>query len=195
MRIIPWLAASLLLACLGIPAAMAQGGYSPDISTQDVGEHVGKQRWVVGALIGYNDKPLEDYDDEEKWLAFPLLVYEGERFFIRANQLGIKLTPDHAFKLDVLGKFNGLDAYDSSDSDFLQGMDDRDPAFEAGAQLTWSPQPLGFGARALAVADVSSEYDGWNGRAEVFYRQGNQKWVMTYTGGLMPGLSGAGYCI
>ena len=83
----------------------------------------------IGAL--YKDKPYEDYDSSEKTNAVPIVLYQGERFFVRGATIGWDILDSDVWQLAIIGEFLN-DGYDSSDSDFLVGMSDRDPSFGVG---------------------------------------------------------------
>lgn len=128
---------------------------------------------ILGAGVVYRDKVYKGYDDDEKAQAIPLVLWENDTFFVRATSVGWKLVANETWEVAAIGEFHG-DGYDSSDSDFLNGMSDRDQSFNAGAQLTWK-MDNGFGLRGTWVADVSNEHDGYQTRGEGFYvhRAGN----------------------
>ena len=64
-----------------------------------------------------------------------IVLHEGERFYVRGNRAGYRFLGRKPFQLNAIGRVNAM-GYDSGDSDFLAGMDDRDPAFELGGPTT-----------------------------------------------------------
>ncbi len=133
---------------------------------------------ILGAGAVYRDKVYKGYDDDEKVQAIPLVLWENDTFFVRATSVGWKLVANEHWEVAAIGEFHG-EGYDSSDSDFLEGMRDRDQSFNAGAQLTYK-FGNGFGLRGTWVADVSNEHEGYQTRGEGFYQHGTGNWVFRY---------------
>jgi len=88
---------------------------------------------------------------------FPLLVYEGEHFFLRGPKLGFKLIQRDRFSLTLLGSYRG-DGYKGSDSVFLQGMANRDGTFEVGMQSSLTSSVGKFSVSLLS--DILNEHKG-----------------------------------
>ena len=128
---------------------------------------------ILGAGVVYRDKVYKGYDDDEKAQAIPLVLWENDTFFVRASSVGWKLVSNESWEVAAIGEFHG-EGYDSSDSDFLEGMRDREQSFNGGAQLTYK-FGNGFCLRGTWVADISNEHDGYQTRGEAFYvhRAGN----------------------
>lgn len=132
----------------------------------------GGQGVAVGAGIAYKDKPYKKYDSSDKTSAVPIVLYEGDHFFVRGQSLGWDFLDDDTWELAIVGEYLA-DGYDSSDSDFLRGMSDRDPSVGVGGHVIYRPENLGF--KFVAVTDVADESEGSQMRGEVFYvyRPGN----------------------
>ena len=127
----------------------------------------GKRPITVGLGALYKDKPYKDYDSDEKTNPVPIILYEGESFFVRGSSLGWKFVDSNGLEFAAIGEYLA-DGYDSSDSDYLRGMDDRDPSFGIGGHVIWNPEALGF--KLTAVTDVTDNSDGNQIRGEVFYK-------------------------
>ena len=112
---------------------------------------------TVGAGVLWRDKVYDDYEDSDKIQPFPLILFEGDRFFVRASNLGWKFVRGSEWEVAAIAEFEG-DGYDESSSDTLDGMDDRDPYFGVGGQVTWQPSKWGFTLKG--TTDVASESDG-----------------------------------
>jgi len=140
----------------------------------------GKRPFTLGVGGIYKDKPYKGYDNGDKWQAFPLVIYEGEHFFVRGTSLGWKFITTKPWEVGVLGEYWG-DGYESSDADILEGMDDRDPSFALGGYVTWAPEK--FGLKLEAASDVSGNSDGTQVKAMAFYRNRFDNWFYQATGG------------
>jgi outer membrane protein len=127
----------------------------------------GKRPITVGLGALYKDKPYKDYDSDEKTNPVPIILYEGDSFFVRGGSLGWKFIDSKGLEFAAVGEYLA-DGYDSSDSDYLRGMDDRDPSFGVGAHVIWNPDALGF--KLTAVTDVTDNSDGSQVRGDVFYK-------------------------
>ncbi len=127
----------------------------------------GKRPITAGLGILYKDKPYKDYDNDEKTNLVPVILYEGENFFVRGSSLGWKFVDSKDLEFAAVGEYLA-DGYDSSDSSYLSGMSDRDPSFGVGAHVIWNPEALGF--KLAAVTDATDNSDGSQVRGEVFYK-------------------------
>jgi len=123
--------------------------------------------FTIGAGVHYRDEPYKKYDSDEETSLIPIILYEGERFFVRADTLGWDLADSDVWELAIIGQYLEY-GYDSSDSDFLNGMSDRDPSIGVGGHVIWKPEKLGL--KFSAVTDVADESEGSQVVGEIFYR-------------------------
>ena len=107
----------------------------------------------LGSVISTN--PYRGAD--RKILALPLLAYEGERFFVRGTNVGYDLVKQNNLTLSLLSSYR-MAGYDSSDSDFLRGMADRNGTLEAGLQVSLATDLGRFSATLLS--DVLDKHNG-----------------------------------
>lgn len=121
---------------------------------------------TIGAGISYIDRPYEDYDSDEKTFPIPIILYEGKHLFARGQTIGWDFTTSDTWELAVIAEYL-FQGYEESDSDFLDGMDDRDPSIGVGGHVVW--QPNEFGVKLTAVTDVADESDGSQVRGKLFY--------------------------
>jgi len=140
---------------------------SQAIQADEFSASTGKRPITVGLGVLHQDKPYDGYDDDEKTKPVPVILYEGENFFVRGSNLGWKFIDTNGLELSLVGQYLA-DGYDSSDSDNLRGMDDRDPSFGVGGQAIWNPDALGF--KLSAVTDVTDNSDGQQVVGELFYK-------------------------
>lgn len=134
---------------------------------------------TIGLLGAYIDTPIKGIDDEDKTAVAPLIIYEGERFFFRATSFGWKFIDDENFEFAVLAEGRFAESWDSSDSNALTGMDDRDPSLDGGIQFT--AQEGNFGAKVTAVGDLTDTHSGWEVRTEGFYQTRMGKWLPRFS--------------
>ena len=165
--------AVFILATAGA-AFPAQTATADEVSVQ-----AREPKWTVGVGALFRDKPYEDFDSEERWQPIPLVLYEGERFFVRGSNLGWKFVNTKPWEVSVLLEAQG-DGYEASDSDFLDGMDDRDPYVGAGGQVIWNPEKFGIGL--TATTDITSESDGYQAVAKAFWRNRVGPWMYQFSG-------------
>jgi outer membrane protein len=137
---------------------------------------------TAGLGILYKDKPYKDYDNDEKSSLVPVILYEGESFFVRGSSLGWKFIDNKGLEFAAVGEYLA-DGYDHSDSDYLSGMKDRDPSFGVGAHVIWNPEALGF--KLAAVTDVTDNSDGSQVRGEVFYKYRTGDWMFKPSAGFV----------
>ena len=127
---------------------------------------VGAQGLAIGLGVGYRDKPYKDYDSDDKVGALPIAYYEGSHFFLRGQSIGWDFMGDSPLEVAIVGELFA-DGYDSGDSDFLDGMSDRDPSFGVGGHILYRPENLGV--KFVALTDVTDNSEGSQMRGEVFY--------------------------
>ena len=123
-------------------------------------------RWTVGALVIDRDAPYRDLD--EGLLVVPLVRFEGERAYLRGLRGGVRLVESPGHELAVFAQAR-LDGYDSKDSPYLAGMEDRRASLDLGLASTWTSQTLGALELSAAVdaLDRSGGYElaaSWTGR-------------------------------
>ena len=108
----------------------------------------------------------------------PLVLFEGKRFFVRGGNAGWKFIDNNAWELAVILEAQD-DGYDESNSNDLNGMDDRDPWIAAGAQLKW--QPNKFGLKFAATSDIVQESEGQQVNFDIFWQDSNKGWTANYS--------------
>ena len=111
----------------------------------------------VGLAMAYSNEPYRGVGSETQ--PFPILLYRGKRFaafgpFMSYQLFG--LDRPWAVKAVLSPAFDG---YDSDDSDFLDGMDDRDKTVEGGFELEYEADIAEFGL--TFKHDLLSEHDGY----------------------------------
>jgi outer membrane protein len=145
----------------------------------DAGD-TGARPITLGAGILFRDKVYDDYEDSDKIQPVPLILYEGDRFFFRASNMGWKFIRGGEWEVAAIMEFEG-DGYDESSSDTLDGMDDRDPYIGAGGEVTWQPSKWGFTLKG--TTDIASESDGSQFSGNVHWTNKSGPFITKLSGG------------
>lgn len=136
---------SIALVLLHAGAAGAQV-----IDGRDTGNTMG-----VGLL--WNTEPYRGVDSE--FYAFPTITWRIGRVFVREAGLGFQIAGDTHWSVDAFAELR-FDGYDADDSDFLDGMDDRDGTLDAGLAYVRRSPTLGKFAFSVA-ADTLDRHGGY----------------------------------
>jgi outer membrane protein len=131
---------------------------------------------ILGLGVSYYDRGYDGYDNDKMWRPIPLVMWENEKFFIRATSAGWKLLSNETWEVAAIVEAIGY-GYDSDDADILEGMDDRDLFVGAGAHAIYR-LPSGLGLKATWVADVANSENGYEMRGEVFYTKKMGDWLI-----------------
>lgn len=85
-------------------------------------------------------------------MAVPLLNYENKWVSFSVPKLDIKLYSSQSLSFRLRARYAGSDGYESSDSPFLAGMDDRKGSFWAGGATIWKNDIANVSAELLGDA-------------------------------------------
>ncbi|NTS75810.1 MipA/OmpV family protein [Catenovulum sp. SM1970] len=113
--------------------------------------------WLWGIGLSYQQEIYQDVDDEFR--PIPIIGYKGERLQVYGPFVSYDLvqTDDFSFSIKAQPRFND---YESSDSDFLVGMDDRDMSLDVGAGFSWEVADFKLSTGALFdVLDKSGGHE------------------------------------
>lgn len=131
-------------------------------------------RWTIGPAVSATDSPYAG--EGLRIRPFPLVTYQGERFYWWGVTLGVHLLKTERFTLDAIvsGRFDGFDSGDLGRNELAEnGVDidslaDRDDAADAGFSLRWN---RGDGELHLrAIADVTGTSEGYELSADYVHR-------------------------
>jgi len=139
--------------------------------------------FTLGLVAGVVDKPYSALDDDAKRVVAPLILWEGERWFWRGAQGGYKFVNRSDFEVAAIASIRGTMGYDSSDSNRLRGMDDRDPTIDGGIRIMW--KPTDFGLTFTMVGDLADEYGGYEVVGEGFYQARSGNWLNRLSAGVV----------
>jgi outer membrane protein len=120
------------------------------IDGRDTGNTLG-----VGVLS--NTEPYRGLDSE--LYVFPTITWQIGRVFVRETGLGVQIAGEENWSLDGFAEWR-FDGYDAGDSDFLEGMDDRDGTLDAGLAYVRRSPTLGKFAFSLG-ADTLDRHGGY----------------------------------
>ena len=113
---------------------------------------------ILGAGVLISSSPYKDHD--MKVWPVPIISWKNKNFFIKGTEAGWIAYENDNFRADVLVKPH-LMGYDSGDSSFLAGMEDRNFSIDGGGKLTWKiPQVKDLDLSLTLVTDLLNEYQG-----------------------------------
>ncbi|MEW8627021.1 MAG: MipA/OmpV family protein [Candidatus Thiodiazotropha sp.] len=120
-----------------------------------------EERVQLGVVVSANSSFYEDVGRD--YYLLPLVIADYDRFYLQGIDGGYRFFQGEGQSLAVEIR-RTFDGYDSDDSDALEGMQDRDQAWEAG--LVYEANLLGGQAKAKLMSDISDTHNGFTGRVE-----------------------------
>lgn len=123
-------------------------------------EPAGSSSWGIGLGLGSAQKPYTDIDRETD--VIPLIYFENDYLRVFGPTAEFKLPSlrmgdSQQLNFNIVAKYDSS-GYEEGDSRILDGMDDRDGGFWAGAKVEWENDLVNVHAEWLA--DVSGDSDG-----------------------------------
>lgn len=166
-RRLPPAAGLKLIGILSL-GAMATMAHAQEATKAD------NSRWGIGLGAAVIERPYRDYDDETK--AIPIVYFENRWLDINGGRIDFKINESEVLEFRVRARY-ALDGYDTDESDYLQGMQERDDSAWVGAAVIWKNP----------IAEVSAEYltdamdnsGGSRGRVQVERRFGMGRFGLT----------------
>jgi outer membrane protein len=149
-----------LLMMLMPASAFAQSTIAPAVQT----DAATISRWQLGVGVAVSDNAYAGQGS--KVTPFPLIVYEGERFFFRGITGGAHLLRSDGVVVDAIitTGFNNINASDFNRATLARrginrdDLEDRDRSIDAGFAASWTG---GLGQlRAVAKTDISGSSEG-----------------------------------
>ena len=130
--------------------------------------------WGVG--VGVSIRSTLYAGEENRTLPFPLVNYEGERFYVTGPALGYKFIDSESFVLNgfVAARFDGVDAKDFGRSALAARginrdlLEDRDMGADIGASAVFKTDTAGEFELDLR-ADATNTSDGYQASLEYRY--------------------------
>ncbi len=118
----------------------------------------------VGVGVIFRSSPYRDYNGAVSQV-IPAITYNGDRLQIFGPQLAFGVAGSGKLRLAATGRYR-IGVYDEDDSDFLQGMGDRDDTFMAGLAIQ-ANLPGGLDLSASYEHDVLDNIGGGEARLEL----------------------------
>ncbi|WP_254870265.1 MipA/OmpV family protein [Thalassospira sp. HF15] len=112
--------------------------------------------WQIGALGRVSSNPYRGADSADL-SALPALAYDAERLHIGLDGIDAKVFKNEFASVSILGNVR-MEPFDPDDSSYLNGLEDRDMAFEAGVGgllRLWRGE-----LRANYLTDLNDAYGG-----------------------------------
>ena len=117
-----------------LAAAALLGGWGSQVMASEVEGERGSRPFTLGVGVIWKDQVYDEFEDSDKFRPVPLILWEGEKFFFRADTFGYKLIDSGPWEIAPILTFEG-NGYQDDNSDTLDGMSDRDPWIGAGAHV------------------------------------------------------------
>ena len=137
-------------------------------------------RWSAGLGMVLSDSPYAG--EGQRLRAFPLIGWEGERFYLRGPDLGMRWLQDEQVQLDAAlsVRLDGFDADDLGRGALAfngidrELLDDRSDGIDAALSLRWQTEPLELEAELRH--DVSGASQGGELRLRAARPMGAGAW-------------------
>lgn len=167
------------LALFCILAVLINSGFAQEQAAGADSQPARGDSTALGLGVIYKN-PLYRGDDSSV-LPVPLIMLEKGQFFIKGRVAGYRLYQDERFAFDVIGQWR-FDGYDEEDSDYLEGMDDREMTIDGGAAVTIFD---GWGRTTVSmVSDLLSKHSGQEISAAYSKTWRFDKWSVTPSAGV-----------
>ena len=115
---------------------------------------------ILGAGVLIYDTPYEGEDT--RVTGVPIVWWQGEYFFARGLKAGAIIGKTDEYEYNVFMRPRLL-GYDSSDSDRLSGMEDRDWSLDMGVGMIYRPQSIKGAELDFGFShDVLNEHEGYD---------------------------------
>lgn len=168
-RRLPLTAGCKLVGMLSL-GAIATMAHAQDVEAAKAGD----SRWGIGLGAAVIERPYRDYDNETK--AIPVIYFENRWVDVNGGRIDFKANDSEILDFRLRARY-ALDGYDPGESDYLQGMQERDDSAWVGAAVVWKNP----------IAEVSAEYlvdaldnsEGSRGRVQVERRFGMGRFGLT----------------
>jgi outer membrane protein len=122
--------------------------------------------WLIGSGLTYGEEFYKDTDDE--WTPLFDFGYLGEDLSLSSSGLGYQFYQGKSIPLNLSVKLHlSHSGYEPSDSDFLNGMQERDPSYDASIIGDFHTS---WGVTSLYLShDITNSYDSFNFGASQFF--------------------------
>ncbi|MCG8434901.1 MAG: MipA/OmpV family protein [Gammaproteobacteria bacterium] len=174
-----WLA--LLLTPLVVTAQEENGKEMPSGTARDGGGSSSAPGWGIGGGIISKREAYRGFDD--RVIPIPLFNYRGEKLEVNGLFVNYKFwsSESSTFGLRARPRFDG---YDEDDSDFLEGMDEREFSIDAGAYYKYK-----FGKNFELELNAAGDLLDRHGGQEVSIGLSKRFFVADFKGIFTPSIS------
>ncbi|KRG42862.1 hypothetical protein ARC20_10635 [Stenotrophomonas panacihumi] len=158
--------------CTALLACMAPPAHAQDAMLGNLLEDPGSGAAGLGFLGRIESSPYRGADPRVDLM--PLYLYEGERFFLRSNTAGVRVTGDHAAGLELFVE-RRLEGFPEDETpDVLEGMETRNSEADLGARYYGESGPHHWDASVRQ--DISSTSHGTELRGSYGYLWQDDRW-------------------
>ncbi len=126
---------------------------------------------VMGLGVGFSTNPFKGVND--KTMPFPVITYQNGNFNLDFNGIGYTVYSSEGCEITLLGSWRSA-PYDSTDSSYLKGMENRNFVIEGGASLT-GETPIGS-VGIVAMSDVTNNHNGQYVTVQYSLPFGSESW-------------------
>lgn len=133
---------------------------STDPKHEEVRKH--QSGFFYGAMLGYKTEIYKGVDND--FSAFPVVGYRSNNFNFLGPFISYRLLDHGPLEVNSILRYN-FAGYDSSDSAFLNGMEDRDASLDLGIGLSYKKQH--WAAKFDAQHDVIGNSNGFKLKASI----------------------------
>lgn len=151
---------------VSLTAALAAAMVAQPVAAADGREDEGPPRWGLGVGVVATDSPYAG--EGTRVTPFPLLSYEGKKFFFRGITAGWRFIETESFTLAGIAqlRLDGFDVDDLGREELARNgiddrlLEDRDDSVDAGLSVEWSGAAGEIEFELLAdVTDTSGGYE------------------------------------
>lgn len=144
-------AARAVVTTFGMVMSLSSGALAQSSQIDSGAE----SRWSLGLGAVTIQKAYRDIDRYN--MAVPLLNYENKWVSFSVPKLDIKLFSGRSLSFRLRARYAGSDGFESGDSPFLAGMDDRKSSIWAGGAAIWKNDIASVSAELLGDASGKSK--------------------------------------
>ncbi|MBC06696.1 MipA/OmpV family protein [Thalassospira sp.] len=136
--------------------------------------------WQLGAIGRVSSNPYRGADSVDP-SALPVLAYDAERLHIGLDGIDAKVWKNEFASVSILGGLR-MEPFDPGDSSYLNGLEERDMAFEAGvggSLRLWRGE-----FRANYLTDLNDAYGGHEIDVGYYLPTNYEKFQFNFGGGV-----------
>lgn len=129
----------------------------------------GSQGFSIGAGAIASKTVYKDMEDKIK--PIPVIDYNSNSLYIKSTQIGYKAFNSNDININLFVEAR-LDGYDSGDSDYFKGMEDRKDSIDGGIEISKS-LPYRFQTSLDFKHDILNEHKGFESSLKLSYFYGD----------------------